>query len=99
MAPPTRGRRRLQKWNALDFSKEAIVRISTPSRRGGPGTIVISNPKNSNPDTPSTTARRFTLTTTRSKKVVALNPDSNAYYVYEEAGEVKERKLEKEIIH
>jgi dipeptidase E len=32
------------------------------------------------------------------KKVVALREESNAYYVYEENGEAKERKLVKEII-
>jgi peptidase E len=32
------------------------------------------------------------------KKVIALKDESNAYYVYEENGEAKERKLVKEII-
>jgi dipeptidase E len=32
------------------------------------------------------------------KKVVAINADSNAYYVYEEGGEVREKKLDKEVI-
>jgi dipeptidase E len=32
------------------------------------------------------------------KKVVAINADSNAYYVYEEGGEVKEKRLDKEVI-
>jgi len=27
-----------------------------------------------------------------------VNADSNAYYVYEEGGEVKEKKLDKEVI-
>lgn len=32
------------------------------------------------------------------KKVVSLKEESNAYYVYEENGEAKERKLEKEVL-
>jgi dipeptidase E len=32
------------------------------------------------------------------KKVVSLKEDSNAYYVYEENGEAKEKKLEKEVL-
>jgi len=33
------------------------------------------------------------------KKVVSLGDESNAYYVYEENGEARERKLEKEILN
>jgi dipeptidase E len=33
------------------------------------------------------------------KKVVSLRDDSNAYYVYEENGEVKEKKFGKEILY
>jgi hypothetical protein len=32
------------------------------------------------------------------KKVVSLKEESNAYYVYEENGEAKEKKLEKEVL-